>query len=112
MELENIEHPTSNAEHRSFHPFVFNSMFDVGRSAFDVSLSTPEAGAPPHCAKRHSDCANVTLLALFFSQPENRKSGNPPFVCKTSMSFLELRHHYCIGTGNRQPFFNFLWQKY
>jgi len=46
-------------------------MFGVRRWMFDVFQlrAGPEAGAPPHCAKRHSDCATVTLLALFFSRP-------------------------------------------
>ena len=35
------------------------------------------------------NCAIVTLLALFFSQPENRKSRNPSFVYKASIAFLE-----------------------
>jgi hypothetical protein len=42
--LENIEHPTSRF---SFAPA--NSMFDVGRSVFDVPIeksAVPEAGAP------------------------------------------------------------------
>jgi hypothetical protein len=53
--LENIEHPTSNAEHRSFCPFLFNSMFDVGCSVFDVPIRNhagPEADAPRLFAPR------------------------------------------------------------
>lgn len=38
----NIEHPTSNAEHRIASTRRLHSMFDVGRSAFDVfSLHKP-----------------------------------------------------------------------
>jgi hypothetical protein len=34
--LENIEHRTSNAEHPSIQTCARHSMFDVGRSMFDV----------------------------------------------------------------------------
>src|SRR5450759_351652 len=38
--LENIEHPTSNAEHRSFRPFLFNSMLGV-QCSMSQSETTP-----------------------------------------------------------------------
>jgi hypothetical protein len=101
---KNIEHPTSNAEHRNFRPSVFNLMFDVERSVFEVPIqlpAVPEANAPPNCAKWHSCCATVTLLALFFGWSENRKKRNYPFVCNASMPFLKLRHPYCIAIGSR-----------
>jgi hypothetical protein len=55
----------------------------------------------------------VTLLAQFFSQPENGEIGNPSFVCKAYMTFSAQRHHNCTGTGEelKQIFF-ILWQKY
>ena len=41
--IQNIEHPTSNAEHRTAH---FNSMLDVQRSMFDVFIPSPPPVIP------------------------------------------------------------------
>jgi hypothetical protein len=67
---KNIEHPTSNAEHRNFRPSVFNSVFDVERSVFDVPIqlpAVPKAGAPLNCAKWHSRRAIMAPLALLLA---------------------------------------------
>ena len=39
MRTSNIELPTSNVEQKSFGRIFFTSMFDVGRSMFDVRFT-------------------------------------------------------------------------
>jgi hypothetical protein len=74
-------------------------MFDVFQ--FRQSHAVPDAGAPSNCAKWHSYCATVTLLALLFAAFKTEKNSIVPFVYKASVPGLELRHRNCMGTGDR-----------